>query len=63
MEIRSASPKGRLLGTCAFPSTGDWNRYQTVEAQLRNRSGKEDLCLVFQGAAGELMRLDWFRLT
>jgi hypothetical protein len=63
VEIRSGSPNGKLIGTCAFPSTGDWTKYRTAEAQLRNGSGKEDLCLLVKGDPGELLRLDWFRLT
>jgi arabinoxylan arabinofuranohydrolase len=58
VEVRSGNPKGKLLGICTFPFTGDWKQYRTVECQLRNPAGKDDLCLVFKGAQGELMRLD-----
>ncbi len=63
VEIRSGNPQGKLLGTCKFPSTGDWNQYRSVETPLRNNAGRQDICMVVKGAPGESLRLDWFRFV
>lgn len=63
IEVREADLKGRLLGTGTVPSTGGWGRYQTVSCALENEFGTKHLCLTFKGGAGELMRLDWLRVS
>jgi len=60
IEIHAEKIDGPLLGTCAVPSTGSWTTYHTVECTLNNPAGKKGICLVFRGATGELLRLNWF---
>jgi hypothetical protein len=60
VEVRENSPEGELLGICKISDTGDWSTYRTFECELRNRSQKRSICLVFIGGAEEFMRLDWF---
>lgn len=59
IEVRADNSVGELLGTCRVPATGGWTIYKTVACKLKNRSGCLDLCLVFLGGEGELLRLDW----
>jgi hypothetical protein len=60
IEVRAGSPGGELLGACRVPDTGGWTNYKTVSCDLKNRPGKLDVCLVFTGGEGEILRLDWF---
>jgi len=60
IEVHQDSVNGPVLGQCLVPYTGSWTNYQTVKCKLTNRAGTRDLCLVFKGRAGELLRLDWF---
>lgn len=60
IEIRANGVKGELLGTCQVSNTGSSTTYKMVECKLKNAPGKKDICLVFHGGAGELLRLDWF---
>jgi hypothetical protein len=63
IEIREASPKGKLLGKCKISNTGGWHRYKTFSCKLKIKSEETDICLVFKGKGSELMRLDWFSMT
>ncbi|MEO3793946.1 glycoside hydrolase family 3 C-terminal domain-containing protein [Nonomuraea sp. B10E15] len=47
VEVRSGSPKGRLLATAQVPATGGIYQWGTASASLR--AGKGDLYLVFRG--------------
>ncbi|MEO3798963.1 glycoside hydrolase family 3 C-terminal domain-containing protein [Nonomuraea sp. B1E8] len=47
VEVRSGSPKGRLLATAQVPATGGIYQWGTASASLR--AGKGDLYLVFKG--------------
>jgi len=62
IEVRAGTPDGDVLGTATVEPTGDWDSYQNVSCTLRNDAGKQDLCFVFKGQGGELMRLDSFVL-
>lgn len=59
IEVRQSSATGRLLGTYSIPSTGDWKTYGTGNCPLKNTAGTVDVCLVFRGNTGELLRLQW----
>lgn len=61
-EVREGGADGRLLGICRVLPTGSWNDYRTFSCQLHGVSGLTDLCLVFKGTGGELMRFDWFAI-
>ena len=59
VEVRANGVKGKLLGTCRLPYTGGWQVYRTLERRLTNAQGTADLCLVFRGGEGELLRPNW----
>jgi arabinoxylan arabinofuranohydrolase len=63
IEIRESQAEGPLLGTCAVPATGGWDRVQVVSCDLQNGAGTHNLCLAFKGGGGELMRLDWLKFS
>jgi len=59
IEVRLGSPRGRLVGTAAVPSTGDRYAYTTVRADLRHVSGVRDVYLVLDSP----QRVHTVRLT
>ena len=61
IEIHQDGAAGPVLGQCRIPNTGGWTNYQLVTCHLTNDAGAKDLCLVFKGSGGELLRLDWFK--
>jgi glucose/arabinose dehydrogenase/PKD repeat protein/type 1 glutamine amidotransferase len=66
VEVRAGSPAGTLLASLAVPSTGDWETFQTVTADLVNRPAEPtSLYLVFTGVTdqGYLFDLDAFTFT
>lgn len=63
MEVREDGANGKLLGTCTVSNTGGWDKYQSVSCALENKPGTLNLCLVFKGGAGELLRLDWMTFS
>ncbi|MCW1923896.1 carbohydrate-binding protein [Luteolibacter arcticus] len=48
IEVHAGSPTGSLLGSCPVPSTGGWQTWQTVTADIAPTSGVQSLCLVFR---------------
>ncbi len=48
IEIRLDTPDGELLGTADVPSTGDWQRWTTITAQLQPATGTRAVCLLFR---------------
>ena len=50
IELRLDNPTGELLGACQSPATGDWQKWQTVTANIKPTSGKKNLCLLFKSA-------------
>ena len=62
IEVREKQSDGKLLGSCAIPSTdGRWDLYQMVTCGLQNPAGTNDICLTFKGDGQELVRIDRFR--
>jgi hypothetical protein len=61
IEIREKDAKGKLLGKCKTPKTGDWKTYQEVSCDLNNVSNVTDICLVFKGNKRDSVHLDWFK--
>ena len=50
VQVRTGSPTGPLLGTLTVPSTGGWESYQDVTANLTGvPAGAQNLYLVFTG--------------
>ena len=62
IEVRDKTHTGSLLGSFRIPDTGGWDVYKTYSFNLKNKAGKNDLCLVFRGSGDELVRLDWIGL-
>ena len=62
LEIHEKNPAGKILGVCQIPSTGGWENYRTIDCELKIDATIANLFLVPKGAAGELLRLDWFSL-
>ena len=61
IEVHRDSANGPELGQCRVPATGGFDNYRMVSCPLTNRAGTGNLCLVFKGGGGELLRLDWFK--
>ena len=59
IQIRQGSASGTLLGTLNVASTGGWDNYREVSANISNVSGKHDVVLVFSGA----VNVDSFKFT
>lgn len=49
IQIRSGSRTGTLLGTLTVSSTGSWDTYQNVSANITKTTGVRDIVLVFSG--------------
>ena len=61
IELRLDGPKGMLIGTCAVPSTGDWQSWATQTCSLYGAvRGVHSLYLVYVGGGGNLFNVEWF---
>jgi uncharacterized protein (TIGR03790 family) len=61
IEVHIDTADGPILATCAVPTTGDWQRWQTVACPLTKRiHGAHTLFLVYTGGSGNLFNLEWF---
>lgn len=49
IQIRSGSAAGSLLGTLTVSSTGSWDTYQNVSANISKTTGVRDIVFVFSG--------------
>lgn len=63
IELRLDSPTGKLVGTCAVPSTGDWQTYQTETCSVSGATGVHDLYLKFTGGSGYLFNVSWWKFN
>jgi hypothetical protein len=63
IQIRSDSPTGAVLGSCAVPSTGGWQAWSDVSCILSPISGVHQLFFVYTGASGYLLNLKSFILS
>jgi len=62
IEIRLDNPKGKLVGKCSVPSTGDWQKWQQVNCSVSDLKGVHDLYLRFTGPIDKkLFNLDWWK--
>ncbi|MCX6923335.1 MAG: carbohydrate-binding protein, partial [Verrucomicrobia bacterium] len=48
IELRDGAPEGALLGTCVVTDTGDWQAWDSFQAQIKPSSGVKTLCLRFK---------------
>jgi alpha-L-arabinofuranosidase len=46
--LRLDQADGELLGICEVPVTGDWQKWQSFTARIKQTEGKKNLCLVFK---------------
>jgi hypothetical protein len=60
IEVHLDSDTGTMVGTCAVPVTGDWQKWTTQTCALSGASGLHDIYLVFRGNGGPLFNLEWF---
>jgi glucose/arabinose dehydrogenase/PKD repeat protein len=61
IEVRAGSATGTLLATATVPSTGSWDTFTTVTANVSGAPATTTtLFLVFKGGAGNLFDLDAF---
>jgi hypothetical protein len=63
IEIREGNGDGSLLGSCAVPNTGGWDKYEMASCTLNTEPGTKDICLLVKGGSGELLRLDWLMFS
>ncbi|HEX2673877.1 MAG TPA: glycoside hydrolase family 43 protein [Polyangiaceae bacterium] len=63
IELHLDSATGTLLGTCAVPSTGGAQKWQTVSCNVTGATGTKDLFLVFKGGSGSLFNLNFWQFT
>lgn len=63
LELHLDSATGTLLGTCAVPTTGGAQKWQTVTCNVSGASGIHDLYLVFKGGSGALFSLNYWQFT
>jgi len=61
IEIRLDNPKGRLVGTCAVPGTGDWQEWKTVSCPISGAVGEHDLYFRFTGDSEKLFNFNWWQ--
>lgn len=64
IEVRIDSLGGKLLGTLEVPSTGGWEKWQTITIDLTAiASGNHDLFFAFKGRKGpKLFNFDWWEM-
>ena len=64
IEIHLDSIGGKLLGTVNVPSTGGWEKWQTITTDLTAiATGHHDLYFVFTGRKGpKLFNFDWWEM-
>ncbi|WP_159020761.1 carbohydrate-binding protein [Algibacter sp. L3A6] len=63
IEVRLGGVTGTLIGTIPVVSTGGWQNWTTVSANLTSVSGVHDVYLVFTGSTTSLMNLTWFEFN
>ncbi|MER7001526.1 carbohydrate-binding protein [Dactylosporangium sp. NPDC000555] len=64
IEVRAGSATGTLLGTATVTSTGSWETFTNVTANISGApSTATTLYLVFKGGAGNLFDLDAFTFS
>ncbi|MDQ0963620.1 arabinoxylan arabinofuranohydrolase [Streptomyces sp. B4I13] len=63
VELRLGSTNGTVVGRCAVPGTGGWQKWTTVTCPVSGATGTQDLCLRFTGGSGYLLNMDWWRFA
>ena len=60
IEIHLDSPTGMMIGTCAVPVTGDWQKWTTETCDITPATGTHNIYLVYTGNGGYLFNIEWF---
>jgi cytochrome c len=64
IELRSASPKGDLLGSVEVTPTGSWDKWIELATPIKPTATRTDLYVVFTNPGkGGLMNLDWIQFS
>ncbi len=61
IEFRLDSTSGPLIAEVSVPTTGNWNSFVDVGADVAAVTGVHDLYLVFRGDSGFLLDVDYFQ--
>nr|WP_068886910.1 ThuA domain-containing protein [Pedobacter panaciterrae] len=62
IEVHIDSPKGELISSVDFTSTGNWEKYTELSTSIKNPGGKHDLYFVFLKNTPpnrDLISVDW----
>jgi len=60
IEIHLDSVSGTLLGTCAVPTTGDYQAWSTAHCNVSQTTGSHDVYLVYKDGGAGLFNIEWF---
>lgn len=63
VEVHTGSATGTLIGTLTPTSTNGWTTWSNAKIALTSTSGTHALYLVFTGATGGILNLDWIELS
>jgi cytochrome c len=64
LEFRQGSPRGPLLASLQFKSTGGWDHWIEQSAPLPALNHRATVCLAFVGSnTNHLLNLDWLRFN
>jgi len=62
IELRLDQPDGLLIGTLNVPSTGGWNQWRKVKAEVKGAKGVYDLFFVYRGKQKQnLFMIDYWQ--
>jgi hypothetical protein len=62
LELRIGGPTGTLTAEYSPTMTGNWDTFTTVDIEIDDVIGIQDLTLVGKGGSG-VMNIDWFELS
>jgi hypothetical protein len=63
VEFRLDSITGTLIASASTGGTGGWQNWTNVDAEVQSANGIHHLYLVFKGAGGYLMNLNWIEFS
>lgn len=65
LEVRTDSISGPLIAELTIPSTGGWECWKTLQADIvKPVTGIQDIYFVFKGRKGcKLFNFDWYKFN
>lgn len=63
IEVRTGSLTGTLIGSVNVSNTGGFQNWTTVNTNISNVSGTQDVYLVFTGGSGYLFNVNWIEFN